>query len=214
MTTETTTAPFHDREGIRASNRPDPTHDHDAGRRRRRGTAGATVWLTGLPSAGKTTVARALADTLRAEGRRVEVLDGDEVRAHLTAGLGFSRADRDANVTRIGWLAQLLARNGVLVLVPVIAPYADTRAAVRAAHDAGATPYLEVHVATPLEVCATRDVKGLYARQRTGEVHGLTGVDDPYEAPADPDLRLDTATVPLAGSVDLLRDLLHERGLL
>ena len=173
---------------------------------------GATVWLTGLPSAGKSTLAGALAAALRGD-RLVEVLDGDEVRANLTAGLGFSRADRDENVRRIGWLAGLLARNGVLVLVPVIAPYAEARAAVREAHRAGATTYLEVHVATPLDVCTDRDVKGLYAAQRAGAVSGLTGVDDPYEPPASPDLRLDTSGLSLDDSVAVLRDLLRTRGL-
>lgn len=175
-------------------------------------TRGGTVWLTGLPSAGKSTLARALADRLRAAGRPVEVLDGDEVRTHLTAGLGFSRADRDTNVRRIGWVAELLARNDVLVLVPVIAPYADTRAAVRAHHEAGGTAYVEVHVATPLEVCAERDVKGLYARQRAGELRGLTGVDDPYEPPSAPDLRID-ASGDLAATAAALHDLLTRKGL-
>ncbi len=96
---------------------------------------GATVWLTGLPSAGKSTIARALADSLRAEGHRVELLDGDELRAHLTADLGFSRSDRDTNVRRVGFVARLLARNGIIVLVPVIAPYAAARAGVRSEHD-------------------------------------------------------------------------------
>jgi adenylylsulfate kinase len=153
---------------------------------------GSTVWLTGLPSAGKSTIARALAVRLRAEGRQVELLDGDELRSHLTADLGFSRADRDANVRRVGYVARLLARNGVTVLVPVIAPYAAARAQVRADHEADGSVFVEVHVATPLDVCAVRDVKGLYAKQRAGEMSGLTGVDDPYEVPAAPELRLDT----------------------
>lgn len=177
---------------------------------------GATLWLTGLPSAGKTTLARALAASLAAEDRdlRVQVLDGDELREQLTAGLGFGRADRETNVRRIGFVARLLARHGVLVLVPVIAPYADVRAAVRADHESDGTPYLEVHVATPLDVCADRDVKGLYARQRAGELTGLTGVDDPYESPEQPDLRLDTSAVDLTGSVAVLGDLLRQHGLL
>jgi adenylylsulfate kinase len=162
---------------------------------------GGTVWLTGLPSAGKSTIARAVAARLRAAGRRVEVLDGDEVRAHLTAGLGFSRADRDRNVSRIGWLARLLARNGVLVLVPVIAPYERARAAVRALHDAESVSYWEVYVATPVAECAKRDVKGLYAAQARGEIRGLTGVDDPYEEPAAPQLRLPAGDWPLAECV-------------
>jgi adenylylsulfate kinase len=175
---------------------------------------GATVWLTGLPSAGKTTLAFALAERLRDEGHRVEVLDGDELRRHLTKGLGFSRADRDLNVSRVGFVARLLARNGVVALVPVIAPYADMRAAVRAEHEAGGAAYVEVHVATPVEVCAERDVKGLYARQRAGEVTGLTGVDDPYEIPVSPDVRIDTSGRTLEDSVDYLHGALREKGVL
>ncbi|MET8471271.1 adenylyl-sulfate kinase [Streptomyces sp. NPDC006422] len=175
--------------------------------------AGATIWLTGLPSSGKTTVARALAGRLRAEGHRVEVLDGDEVRRFLSAGLGFSRADRDTNVQRIGLVAEILARNGVLAVVPVIAPYADSREAVRKRHAASGTPYVEVHVATPVEVCSARDVKGLYARQAAGHLKGLTGVDDPYEAPVSPDLHLATQHQTPAESADAVRALLAERGL-
>ncbi|MFE3742838.1 adenylyl-sulfate kinase, partial [Streptomyces sp. NPDC059134] len=131
---------------------------------------GATVWLTGLPSAGKTTLAHELAGRMRDDGRRVEVLDGDEIRTFLSAGLGFSRADRHANVQRVGLVAEVLARNGILALVPVIAPYADSREAVRERHRSSDTPYLEVHVATPVEVCSVRDVKGLYAKQAAGEL--------------------------------------------
>jgi adenylylsulfate kinase len=176
--------------------------------------SGLTVWLTGLPSAGKTTLAQALAAELRAQGRRVEVLDGDEIRAHLSAGLGFSREDRDTNVIRVGFLARLLARNGVVALVPVIAPYADTREKVRLAHEEEGTAYAEVHVATPVTVCADRDVKGLYAKARAGRLQGLTGVDDPYEAPTDPDVRIDTAGRPIDASVTELLAALTTKGLL
>ena len=174
---------------------------------------GATVWLTGLPSAGKSTLAAALAAQLRRGGKAVEVLDGDAVREHLSAGLGFSRADRDTNVRRIAWVARTLARHVVLVLVPVIAPYADTREAVRKEHDAEGTAYVEVHLATTLAVCAERDVKGLYAAQREGRLHGLTGVDDPYEVPAAPDLRVDTdGRAPEESAAEVL-DLLVGEGL-
>ncbi|MFJ6539353.1 adenylyl-sulfate kinase [Streptomyces sp. NPDC003656] len=176
-------------------------------------TSGATVWLTGLPSAGKTTIATELAGVLRAQGHRVEVLDGDEIREFVSAGLGFSREDRHTNVQRIGFVAELLARNGVLVLVPVIAPYADSREAVRKRHAENGTPYLEVHVATPVEVCGERDVKGLYARQAAGELTGLTGVDDPYEAPEAPDLRIETQEQSVPESAAAVRALLGERGL-
>ncbi|MEU9882786.1 MULTISPECIES: adenylyl-sulfate kinase [Streptomyces] len=174
---------------------------------------GATIWLTGLPSAGKTTIAYELAGRLREEGHRVEVLDGDEIRTFLTAGLGFSREDRHTNVQRIGFLADLLARNGVKTLVPVIAPYADSREAVRKRHQASGAAYLEVHVATPVEVCSERDVKGLYAKQAAGEISGLTGVDDPYEEPESPDLRIESHTQSVQESAAALHALLAERGL-
>ncbi|WP_052863997.1 adenylyl-sulfate kinase [Streptomyces niger] len=174
---------------------------------------GGTVWLTGLPSAGKSTIAVRLAERLRAEGHRVQVLDGDEVRAALSAELGFSKEDRDTNVRRIGYVAGLLAEHGVTVLVPVIAPYAVSRAAVRELHAARSLPYIEVHVATPVEVCADRDVKSLYAKQAAGELTGLTGADDPYEAPIDPDLRIPTQEQTVGESVQQVRALLTERGL-
>ncbi|MFF7359336.1 adenylyl-sulfate kinase [Streptomyces sp. NPDC008125] len=174
---------------------------------------GATVWLTGLPSAGKTTIAYELAGRLKSGGHRVEVLDGDEIREFLSAGLGFSREDRHTNVQRIGFVAELLAANGVKVLVPVIAPYADSRDAVRKRHHSEGTPYLEVHVATPVEVCSARDVKGLYAKQAAGEISGLTGVDDPYEAPESPDLRIESHQQTVQESASALHALLTERGL-
>jgi len=175
--------------------------------------AGGTVWLTGLPSAGKSTVACAVADLMRARGRRVEVLDGDAVRETLCADLGFSRADRDTNVARIGYVAALLARHGVLVLAAVISPYARARDAVRARHDAEVLPFLEVHVATAVHECAARDAKGLYARAYAGQIRGLTGVDDAYEPPPAPQLRLDTAGVPVAESAAAVLDLLEREGL-
>jgi adenylylsulfate kinase len=153
-----------------------------------------TVWLTGLSSAGKSTVAQALAARLRAAGRPVEILDGDAVREVLTAGLGFSRADRDENVRRIGYVADLLSRNGIDVVCAVISPFRAARDEVRARHG---DRFVEVWVATPIETCVARDVKGLYARQARGELRGLTGVDDPYEPPLAPEvvLRTDDATV-------------------
>ncbi|MFJ6513888.1 adenylyl-sulfate kinase [Streptomyces sp. NPDC091406] len=174
---------------------------------------GATVWLTGLPSAGKTTVALTLAALMRQGHRRVEVLDGDEIRKFFSTGLGFSREDRYAHVQRVGMAAEVLARNDVLTLVPVIAPYADSREAVRRRHERSGTPFLEVHVATPLDVCAARDVKGLYAKQAAGELSRLTGVDDPYEAPERPDLTLETHRQDVGESAAALRALLSERGL-
>lgn len=176
-------------------------------------TTGATVWLTGLPSAGKTTIAYELAARLRGEGRLVEVLDGDEIREFISAGLGFSREDRHTNVQRIGFVAELLARNGVTALVPVIAPYADSRDAVRKRHEENGTAYVEVHVATPVEVCSVRDVKGLYAKQAAGELTGLTGVDDPYQEPETPDLRIESQHQTVQESAASVHALLAERGL-
>ena len=172
---------------------------------------GATLWLTGLSGAGKSTVAEALAARLTG---RVELLDGDEVREFLSKGLGFSREDRDTNVLRIGWVASKLAQHGVLVLAAVISPYAQTRAAVRELHEQYGAGFLEAHIATPVEVCAERDVKGLYAKQRAGEMTGLTGVDSPYEAPTAPDVVVPTHRQTLDQSVEQLLAVLAARGLL
>ena len=169
---------------------------------------GATLWFTGLPSSGKSTIAHALANRLVAPGHRVQVLDGDEVRQHLSQGLGYSREDRDLNVRRIGWVARLLASHGVVVLVPVIAPYADARKAVRDDHAAAGVPFAEIFVSTSLEVAEARDVKGLYAKARKGELSGLTGVDDPYERPLAPELAIDTARVDLETAVERSQALL------
>lgn len=174
---------------------------------------GATVWLTGLPSAGKSTIAHGCEPELRARGLRVEVLDGDAVRPHLAAARGFSRDDRAINIRRIGWVAQLLARNGVLVLVSAIAPYRDVRDQVRAAHAEAGTVFVEVHVCTPVEVASDRDVKGLYARQRAGEISGLTGIDDPYEVPQAPDLVIPAHEREVGESVTALLDHLTASGL-
>lgn len=174
---------------------------------------GGTIWLTGLSGAGKTTIALELATRLRAAGRAVEVLDGDELRAQLSPGLGFSRQDRNAHVTRVGYLARLLARHGVLVLVPVIAPYTQAREAIRDEHRRERIPYAQVYVSTGVQECARRDVKGLYAGHAAGTVAHLTGVDDPYEAPVKPDLALDTTDICLDDAVRAVADLLSERGL-
>ena len=174
--------------------------------------AGSTLWLTGLPSAGKTTLARALREEL-ADRRPVELLDGDEVREFLSKGLGFTREDRDTNVLRIGWVAATLAKHGVLVLASVISPFAQTRSAVRDLHAVRGAGFLEVHVATPVEVCSERDVKGLYAKQRAGELTGLTGVDAPYEPPVAPDAVVRTQEQSRDESVAQLLAVLRSRGL-
>jgi len=156
---------------------------------RRRLEAGLTVWLTGLPSSGKTTLAVALQKRLLSDGYRVEVLDGDDLRARLGRELGFSRQDRNENVRRIGFVAHLLSRNGIIAVCSVISPYREARDELRALHGAR---FFEVHVAAPVEVCGERDVKGLYARQEAGEISKLTGVDDVYEAPLDPEVVVPT----------------------
>lgn len=168
---------------------------------------GATLWFTGLPSAGKTTVARAVAERLRAEGHRVELLDGDVAREHLTKGLGFSKEDRIENIRRIGWVAELLSRNGVVVCASVISPYREVRDELRKAHDGR---FVEIYVSTPVEVCAERDVKGLYAKQAAGEISGLTGVDDVYEEPLTPEIVLPTQEQSLDESVEQVWRWLHD----
>ncbi len=174
---------------------------------------GVTVWLTGLPGAGKSTVAQTIAVLLRDE-IETEVLDGDELRATISSGLGFSAADRDIHVRRVGFIAELLSSHRILTLVPVIAPHADSRDAVRRHHVGHGTAFLEVHVATPVAECARRDPKGLYAKAFSGELSGLTGVDGEYEQPDEPDLRLDTTDIDAHTAAARVVDLLAERGLL
>lgn len=169
-----------------------------------------TVWLTGLPSSGKSTLAQALTDSQRTR-RTVEHLDGDVIRAALFPELGFEKADRTENIRRIGRLATMLAAHHVLVVVSVIAPYRQARADVRAEHERRGLTFLEVHVDAPTEVCAKRDVKGLYARARRGEVSGLTGAGGVYEMPLHPDLRVQTATTTVPDCVRLIEDLVAAR---
>ncbi len=145
---------------------------------------GATVWFTGLSASGKTTISQVVADVLRARGYRVETLDGDVVRRNLTKGLGFSKEDRDENIRRIGFVAHLLTRNGVIAVVAAISPYREIRDEVRARIGR----FVEVFVNAPVEVCEQRDPKGLYRKARAGEIKGFTGVDDPYEPPPRPEV--------------------------
>jgi adenylyl-sulfate kinase len=147
------------------------------------GHAGATVWMTGLPGAGKSTIASGVEAALLGSGRSSYSLDGDNLRHGLNGDLGFSAADRAENVRRTAEVSALLADAGVVVLVALVSPYRADREAARAVHAARGLPFLEVHIATPLEECERRDPKGLYARARAGEISGLTGVDDPYEPP-------------------------------
>jgi len=166
---------------------------------------GATVWLTGLSGSGKSTVAVALEGLLVASGQPAYRLDGDNLRHGLNADLGFSAEDRDENVRRAGEVAVLLADAGVVALVPLISPYRAGRDRARAAHEAAGVPFVEVFVDTPIELCEQRDPKGLYAKARAGEITGFTGIDDPYEAPSAPELRLTPADGdPLAQATAIL----------
>ncbi|WP_028061298.1 adenylyl-sulfate kinase [Candidatus Solirubrobacter pratensis] len=163
------------------------------------------MWLTGLPSAGKSTVARLVERQLRKRGRNVEVLDGDVVRRNLSQGLGFSKEDRDTNIRRIAYVADLLSRNGVIVIVAAISPYRAVRDEARALIG---ERFIEVHVHAPVSVCASRDVKGLYAKARAGEIAHLTGVSDPYEPPTHPEVVLNTEhQTPESSAATLLHHL-------
>jgi adenylyl-sulfate kinase len=161
-----------------------------ASRWARHGLSGATVWITGLSGSGKSTLADAIATRLLDRRRPAYVLDGDNVRHGLNADLGFSPADRAENVRRIGEVAKLMADAGLVAIVPVISPYRADRRRVRAAHESAGLRFVEVFVDTPLAVCEQRDPKGLYAKARAGELAGMTGIDDPYEPPLRPELRL------------------------
>jgi adenylyl-sulfate kinase len=165
---------------------------------------GVIIWFTGLSGSGKSTLAEALAPALRERGKRVEILDGDEVRTHLSRGLGFSREDRETNVQRIGYVAHLLQRNGTVVITAAISPYRSTRRWVRDL----AKDFVEVYVAAPLEVCEARDVKGLYKKARAGEIAQFTGISDPYEPPETPELELASHELTIEQSVARLLETL------
>lgn len=172
--------------------------------------AGVCVWFTGLPCSGKTTTAEALAAGLRGAERNVAVLDGDIIRACFSGDLGFSKADRDANVHRVGGLAAEMVRRGGIVICALVSPYAAARRRARAA--VGAGRFVEVYVDTPLSVAEARDVKGMYAKARRGEIRNFTGIDDPYEPPAYPELTLDTVNCALADNVARLVSYLEAGG--
>ena len=158
-----------------------------------RPSLGATVWFTGLSGSGKSTVAVEVERLLVSAGRPAYLLDGDNLRQGLNGDLGFTADDRAENVRRVGEVARLFADAGVVALVPVISPYVADRSRVRDIHARAGLPFAEVFVDTPLEVCESRDPKGLYAKARAGEITGFTGIDDPYEAPTSPELRLTPA---------------------
>jgi sulfate adenylyltransferase len=173
---------------------------------------GCCVWLTGLSGAGKSTIAGELMSRLERRARTVTLLDGDVVRTHLSKGLGFSKEDRDTNIRRIGFVASEVVRHGGAVICAAVSPYESARNEARELVGPGS--FVLVHVATPLKVCEQRDVKGLYAKARRGEIKGLTGVDDPYEPPRAPDLVLTTLDADAEECAARIERLLENRGLL
>lgn len=172
---------------------------------------GSIVWLTGLSGAGKSTIAHALEVRLIHEAKFAYVLDGDNIRHGLNRDLGFSAEDRHENIRRVSEVACLFADAGAIVIVSVITPYAADRAAARAI--AGSVPFIETHIHADLTVCESRDPKGLYRQARAGLISGFTGIDAPYEAPENPDVKLDTGTLSVAAAVDLVMATLAARGI-
>jgi adenylylsulfate kinase len=172
---------------------------------------GFCLWLTGLSGAGKSTLAELLVGELQHRDVKTELLDGDIVRTNLSKGLGFSKEDRDTNILRIGFVAHLLQRNGVGVVVSAISPYKDVRNQCRAMMG---EDFIEIYVNAPLDVCESRDVKGLYAKARAGELKGFTGIDDPYEPPDSPELELRTDALSPTECLAKVLGLLEERGYL
>lgn len=180
------------------------------GRWRRLGQQGATIWLTGLPAAGKSTIAAAIEERLIDAGRFAYRLDGDNLRHGICGDLGFSRDDRERNVWRVGQVARLFADAGTVALASLISPYASGRARVRELHEGDGLAFVEVFIDTPAQECAKRDPKGLYAKAKAGELVGLTGVDDPYERPTAPELVL-TPEICVEEAVDAVLLALAER---
>jgi adenylyl-sulfate kinase len=171
---------------------------------------GFTLWFTGMSGAGKSTVSERVFDRLKSAGAKVELLDGDVVRTHLSKGLGFSKEDRDTNIRRIGFVSELLTRNGVISIVAAISPYREVREEVRARIG----NFVEVYVTCPIEVLAERDVKGLYKKALAGEIASFTGVSDPYEPPQNPEVVIDSSREPVDESVDKVWNKLREMELI
>jgi adenylyl-sulfate kinase len=183
-------------------------HEHPETDRRREG--GFTLWFTGLSGAGKTTIAHLVGPAIEERGPIVEYLDGDTVRTHLSRGLGFSKEDRDANIERIGWVASRLTRQGAAVIASAISPYAEARQSARdLVEEFG--PFIEVFVDVSVEEATRRDTKGLYEKALRGEIQNFTGVNDPYEAPVDPDIRIDSDTESPEESAEKILALLEMR---
>ncbi len=173
---------------------------------------GLVVWFTGLPGSGKTTIASRAAERLREAGYRVELIDGDWARKTISLGAGYTREERRVHLHRIAWVARLLARNGVVVLCSFVSPYRDVRRMIRGIVEEEA-PFLEVYVKCSVEEAIRRDPKGLYARALRGEIKHMTGIDDPYEPPENPDLVVDTEQDPVDVNVEKVLELLRSRGL-
>ncbi|CAK0751422.1 adenylyl-sulfate kinase [Gammaproteobacteria bacterium] len=175
---------------------------------------GATLWFTGLSGSGKSTIAFTLEHQLMARGHMAYVLDGDNIRHGLNKNLGFSAEDRAENIRRIGEVAKLFADTGIISIASFISPYRADRAAVRAMHEASGLPFLEIHPATPIEVCEQRDPKGLYKKARAGLLKNFTGIDDPYEVPENPEIVLDSAQLSPPDCALLIIQELERRGVI
>ncbi len=175
------------------------------------GHPGFVLWMEGLSGSGKSTLSKHLSEHLRGKGWKVEILDGDEVRKGLSPELGFSRKDRETHAHRVSYVARVLSRNGVAVIVALITPYETSRQAARASIG---ERYTEVYLRAPLEVCQQRDVKGLYKANRAGQVKQMTGVDDPFEEPTSADLVVDTGTAPITTCADTILGHLRSKGFL
>ncbi len=171
---------------------------------------GFTLWFTGMSGAGKSTVSQIVFDRLKAAGAKVELLDGDIVRTHLSKGLGFSKEDRDTNIRRIGFVCELLTRNGVIAIVAAISPYREVREEVRSRIG----DFVEVYVTAPIEVLAERDVKGLYKKALAGEIASFTGISDPYEPPNNPEITIDSSRESVEESVHRVWNKLRNMGLI
>ncbi len=175
---------------------------------------GFTLWFTGLSGAGKSTLSNYLSAQFRERGYKVEVLDGDEVRTNLSKGLGFSKEDRDINIGRIGYVARLLARNGVIVITAAISPYMSVRDEIRALHQDNETPFIEVYAQATIEALTDRDVKGLYKKALAGEIKNFTGISDPYEAPVAAEIVVRTDRDTVEQSAEQILQYLREQGLI
>jgi adenylylsulfate kinase len=171
---------------------------------------GLILWFTGLSGAGKSTLAELVGAELREQGIKVEILDGDDVRTNLSKGLGFSKEDRDTNIRRIGYVARLLARNGVVAITAAISPYTEVRDEIRNLAEAEGIPFIETYVECSIETLANRDVKGLYRKALAGEIQNFTGISDPYEAPANPEIIVNTDRESVQDSLGKILDRLSD----